>query len=270
MKKLPFGRALPEAGDTSREIFNALESNISLNDRHTHNGENSPHLLLSNFLVPSVSIEEADWTATAEGDFTHKAVIPQNVDIGTTPIFVQERINGVYVNSVNTLNPSFVVDIDDRNGIIFKSQRRVNARIWFVGRAQESATAFGTSLVFTRGWAVTKDREGISVGLNSAISEIGGALGRRSGSTGERDAGNAYYFFLWPKSWGFIHDFEFAGQLGSGRFERIGTVVYSGTEFWGLISSNSLQHDLDYTYIMEGNGDDGSLLVYRFSGIGAQ
>lgn len=271
MKKLPYGRTLPEVGDSSDDIFNALEGNIQNNDRHTHDGINSPLLLLNNFRVPTLVIAKSEWSTPSGGRTFVLKRIPQGIDIASTPLFVTESIRGCNIFSEKARYrgaTNLFYKIDLRGSIYIESNEALDLIFWFIGQRQDDTGTFGASAVFARGWAPAKTLIGLNQGVNNANSLVGGSLGRRSGSTGTDSTVNAYYFFLWPKVWGFIQNFEFAGQLGTSRFERIGTVTYSGTEFWGLISTNPLQNDIDYTYIMEGNGDSGAMNVYRPSGIG--
>ena len=85
-----------------------------------------------------------------------------------------------------------------------------------------------------------------------STSNVGSELGKRIGkfSSGAGDA--AFYFFLWPKAWGFVDTFEFGGQLGFARFQRVGTITISNVEYWGLISSLALQETQHIPFKIQG------------------
>lgn len=75
---LPFGRKLPGRGDKGDPVFDALETNINLDDSHDHDGTDSDRIDTFNLSrSTTVAVTNSGWTGPdANGFYTKTVTFP--------------------------------------------------------------------------------------------------------------------------------------------------------------------------------------------------
>jgi hypothetical protein len=74
---LTYQRVRPDAGDSGSTVFDALETNIALNDAHTHDGITSPALPTSSLAKATVAANGVDRTGGPSlGLYTQTVTLP--------------------------------------------------------------------------------------------------------------------------------------------------------------------------------------------------
>lgn len=82
---LTYGRILPATGDTGATWFPALETNIALDDSHSHNGTDSVALTPVAFTKFSSSIVAADWSSDGGGNYSVVVTVPSGISSASSP-----------------------------------------------------------------------------------------------------------------------------------------------------------------------------------------
>ena len=90
---LPFGRKLPTDGDRGSSWFDDLETNIALNDAHTHDGVTSPLLPSKNISKPTTTLLAASWSAVAGENGTYKQTVSTPSGVTVAAMIVKFAVN---------------------------------------------------------------------------------------------------------------------------------------------------------------------------------
>lgn len=91
---LPFQRILPTDGDRGSEWFDALESNISINDAHTHDGVTSPLIPASNISKATQAISSGSWVLVSGGTYSQTVSMPSGVTMANAVFTFRETATG--------------------------------------------------------------------------------------------------------------------------------------------------------------------------------
>jgi len=97
---LPFGRIRPDSGDKGSSFFPALETNINLDDAHSHNGVDSPVLSTTSIVNTTQAIVAGLWAAVAgkSGLFSQIVTLPGALLMAKTGIFFKDTATGDLYN----------------------------------------------------------------------------------------------------------------------------------------------------------------------------
>ena len=100
---LTYGRKLPTDGDRGSTWFDDLETNISLNDAHTHDGVTSAPILSKNLTKSTQVILAASWAAVAgqSGTYSQTVTLPSGVTVANMiPKFQVNSAGGELGNQI--------------------------------------------------------------------------------------------------------------------------------------------------------------------------
>ena len=115
---LTYGHKLPDQGDKGSSWFPDLESNIALDDSHTHNGTNSAKISSGNIAKTTQSISSANWVAVGDGTGRYRQVItfPSGVLYDDTLFsFADSSGNRYFLNVEKITDSTYYVYINDNS-----------------------------------------------------------------------------------------------------------------------------------------------------------
>lgn len=84
---LTYGHKLPADGDKGSTFFDDLESNIAIDDAHTHDGVTSSLLPTSSISNTTQSIASGSWVLVSDGLYRQLVTTPASITLGARGIF---------------------------------------------------------------------------------------------------------------------------------------------------------------------------------------
>ena len=110
---LTFGRKLPTDGDRGSTWFDDLETNIALNDAHTHDGVTSASLATKDLTKATQTLLSASWAAVSgeQGTYSQTVSLPSGVTLANMMPKFQVNTAGAELGDILDLRVEQVTSV---------------------------------------------------------------------------------------------------------------------------------------------------------------